>query len=235
YGVTAQHPRVIGGTRPSYTSLPAVIPAGLTWETSTTRNLGVDIGFIEDKLTLVADAYVRKTTDMFTVGPTLPAVFGATPPRGNYADLETKGWEFALNWRDNFNLGDKFLNYTVRLTLADNTSKILKYNNPDKRLTDYYEGQTLGEMWGYVTDGLFVSLDEIENHADQSFIRQSDGRILLPGDIKFRDLNNDGKINAGDNTADNPGDRQIIGNSSPRYTYGAMLGADWNNFFFNVF
>lgn len=235
YGVTAQHPRVLAGTRPSYTSLPAVLPAGLTWETSTTSNIGLDMGFMEDKLQLVADAYVRKTTDMFTTGPTLPAVFGASPPKGNYADLVTKGWELAVNWRDNFSVDDKVLNYTVRLTLADNTSEILKYNNPDKRLTDYYEGQKLGEMWGYVTDGFFVSQDEIANHADQSFIRQSDGRILLPGDIKFKDLNGDGKVNAGDNTLTNPGDRQIIGNSLPRYTYGAMLNADWNNFFFNIF
>jgi TonB-linked SusC/RagA family outer membrane protein len=235
YSVSAQHPRVLGGTRPSYTSLPTILPAGLTWETSTTQNIGIDISFLSNKLQFVGDAYIRKTTDMFTTGPTLPAVFGAAPPRGNYADLETKGWEMVLNWGDNFSVKNKFLNYSIRLNLADNTSKILKYNNPENRLTDYYEGQTVGEMWGYVTEGLFTSLNDIENHADQTYIRQSNGRILLPGDVKFKDLNGDGVINAGDNTLDNPGDRQIIGNSMPRYTYGAQISADWNNFFVNFF
>lgn len=235
YSVSTQHPRVLGGTRPSYTSLPTILPDGLTWETSTTQNVGLDISFLSSKLQFVGDAYIRKTTDMFTTGPTLPAVFGAAPPRGNYADLETKGWEMTLNWRDNFSVKNKFLNYSIRINLSDNTSKILKYNNPDNRLTDYYEGQTIGEIWGYVTEGLFTSLTEIENHADQSFIRQSDGRILLPGDVKFRDVNGDGVVNAGNNTLDNPGDRKIIGNAMPRYMYGAQISADWNNFFVNVF
>ena len=235
YSVTGQHPRVLGNTRPSFTSLPTILPEGLTWETSTTRNIGVDISFLSDKMQFVGDAYIRKTTDMFTTGPTLPAVFGAAPPRGNYADLETKGWEMMLNWSDNFRVKNKPLNYSVRLNMSDNVSTILKYNNPDKRLTDYYEGQVLGEIWGYVTEGLFTSTSEIESHADQTFIRQSDGRILLPGDVKFRDVNGDGRVNAGDNTLNNPGDREIIGNASPRYTYGAMLNADWNNFFVSVF
>lgn len=235
YNVNAQHSMVLGGARPSYTSIPTVIPAGLTWETSTTTNIGIDIGFIKNKLQVVADVYSRKTTDMFTFGPSLPAVFGASPPRGNYADLETKGWELSVHWHDKLNLADKLLNYNIRLTLADNTSKILKYNNPDKRLTDYYEGQKIGDIWGYVTDGFFVSQEDIDNHADQSYIQASNGRILLPGDLKFKDLNGDGKINAGDNTLSNPGDRKIIGNEMPRYTYGIMIGADWNNFFFNAF
>ena len=235
YSVVGQHGRVLGGTRPSYTSLPAVIPDELTWETSTTRNLGLDMAFLDDRLQFVGDIYVRKTTDMFTTGPVLAAVFGAAPPRGNYADLETRGWELSVNWQDDFVMANRPFNYSARFILSDNTSKILKYNNPDKRLTDYYEGQTIGEMWGYVTEGLFTSLDEIESHADQSFIRQSDGRILLPGDIKFKDLNGDGRVNAGDNTVDNPGDRQIIGNSSPRYSYGVQLGGNWNNFFLNAF
>ena len=235
YSVGSQHSRVLGGVRPAFTSLPTILPDGLTWETSTTRNIGIDISMLSHKIQFVGDAYVRKTTDMFTTGPTLPAVFGASPPRGNYADLETKGWEMMLTWRDNFTLSNKPLNYSIRLNLADNTSKILKYNNPEMRLNDYYEGHVIGEIWGYVTEGFFTSMEDIANHADQSFIRQSNGRILLPGDIKFKDINGDGVINAGDNTVTNPGDRQIIGNSMPRYMYGAQFNADWNNFFFNMF
>ena len=112
---------------------------------------------------------------------------------------------------------------------------IRKYNNPDKFLTDYYEGMMIGEMWGFTTEGFFTSPEEIAAHADQSLYRShSSGRIQV-GDIKLRDVNGDGKINVGDNTFDDPGDRSIIGNSAARYRYGNNLGADWGNFFVSTF
>ena len=227
--------RILNGVRPSYTQQPNVIPNGLTWETSTTSNLGLDFSMLTGRLTFSGDAYIRKTTDMFTVGNTLPAVFGTTVPKGNYADLRTTGWEVVLGWQDGFQLGNSPFNYNVRLTLADNQSKILKYNNPNKNLNDYYEGQKVGDIWGYTTEGLFTSTDDIEGHADQSLIAASTSGQLLPGDIKFKDVNGDGVINNGDNRVDSPGDLTIIGNSSKRYTYGTMLGADWNNFFVSAF
>src|SRR5690606_22456450 len=120
------------------------------WETATTRNIGVDLEMATGKLQVSADAYVRETTDMYTIGMTLPAIFGATSPKGNYADLKTKGWEFVVSWRDQLTLGSKPFHYRIGFNMADNQSKILKYNNPDKFLDDYYEGQKIGEIWGYV-------------------------------------------------------------------------------------
>ena len=231
----SQSGRILNGIRPQKTSRPSVLPQGLTWETATTRNFGVDFEMVGGKLQLTADAYVRKTTDMYTIGRTLPATFGATSPKGNYADLETKGWEVVVGWRDQFTVGSKAFTYRVGLNMADNQSKILKYNNPDKFLSDYYEGQKVGEIWGYVTEGFFSSLDEIANHADQSEFLSTARGEYLPGDIKFRDINGDGVINPGDNTLSNPGDRIIIGNRSPRYTFGINLSADWNGFFLSAF
>jgi hypothetical protein len=172
---------------------------------------------------------------MFTVGLTLPAVFGADAPKGNYADLKTKGWEMMLSYRDKFSVGAKPFNYDVRLTLADNTSVITKYNNPQKLLSDYYVGQTLGEIWGYTTEGFFKSAEDVKNSASQNLFRTASSGLWFPGDIKFKDINGDGQITPGTNRIENPGDRSIIGNSAPRYTYGIMLGADWNNFFFSAF
>lgn len=169
---------------------------------------------------------------MFTVGMTLPAVFGTDIPKGNYADLTTKGWEGVLSWRDKFQAGGKPFDYEVRLTMADYTSTIDKFNNPNKKLSDYYAGQTIGEIWGYTTDGYFTSLGDVENSAKQTLFKASNTGQWLPGDIKFRDLNGDGQIDNGDNTVTSPGDRSIIGNSTPRYTYGIILSANWNNFFF---
>ncbi|GAB3917095.1 SusC/RagA family TonB-linked outer membrane protein [Larkinella terrae] len=231
----SQSGRILNGIKPQRTGQPSVIPDGLTWETSTTSDLGLDLGMLNNRLTLNADAYIRKTTDMFTVGMTLPAVFGTDVPKGNYADLTTKGWEAVLAWRDKANVGGKPFGYEVRLTMADYTARIDKFNNPNRRLTDYYAGQTVGEIWGYTTDGYFTSADDIKNSAKQTLYKASNTNQLLPGDIKFRDLNGDGVIDPGDNTVDKPGDRTIIGNSTPRYTYGIMLSADWNNFFFSAF
>jgi TonB-linked SusC/RagA family outer membrane protein len=230
-----QSGRVLNGVRPQYTTQPGVIPDGLTWETSTTQDLGLDLSILNNRLTLNADGYIRNTTDMFTVGLTLPAVFGTAVPKGNYADLKTKGWEMALNWRDEVHLGARPLTYGVRLNMADYTARITKYNNPDKRLSDYYEGQQVGEIWGYTTDGLFTSQDQINGAPSQALFRASTSGKLLPGDVKFQDTNGDGVINNGDNTVASPGDRRVIGNSLPRYTYGAAADVSWSNFFFSVF
>jgi TonB-linked SusC/RagA family outer membrane protein len=231
----AQSNLILNGTRPQTTSRPTVLPDGLTWETSTTSNIGLDFALLSNRLRFSGDAYIRKTTDMFTVGVTLPAVFGATPPRGNYADLKTTGWEMTISWGDKFNLGGKPFSYDLRVALADNKAVIERYNNPNKLLTDYYEGQTLGEIWGYKTLGFFTSADDIAKHANQKQFLSTASGLTYPGDIKLDDTNGDGFVNFGDNTVTNPGDRRIIGNSTPRYTFGINLGAEWNNFFISAF
>lgn len=227
--------RVLDGTRPRSTTYPDVLPVGLTWETVTTRNLGIELELFSGKLNFTGDMYVRETTDMFTRALTPPAIFGASPPEGNYADLKTKGWEAILSWRDQLEVADKPFQYNIRLSMGDYKAEITRYNNPDKFLNDYYEGMTMGEIWGYETDGFFVDQADIDNHADQSRFRSTATGQYFPGDIKLRDLNGDGVIDPGGNTADNPGDRRVIGNTTPRYTFGINLGADWNDLFVSLF
>lgn len=226
---------ILDGARPMLTSMPAVLPDGLTWETSTTRNFGIDLSMVNNRLHFTGDAYVRLTTDMYTIGMTLPATFGTGSPRGNYADMETRGWELMLSWRDQFTLAKKPFRYNIRLSLSDWQAEILRYNNPDKFLNDYYEGMKVGEVWGYVTEGFFVSDEDVANHANQR--AQFPPRIgnYLPGDIKLEDLNGDNFINPGRNTVDDPGDRRVIGNLTPRYTFGINLGSSWNNISFSAF
>ncbi|MEI6141888.1 MAG: TonB-dependent receptor [Mariniphaga sp.] len=232
----SQSGNILNGVKPQYTSRPSVLPDGITWETSTTTDLGLDFAMFSDRLRFVGDYYIRNTTNMFTIGLTLPATFGATAPKGNYADLQTKGWEMAITWRDKFNVGSKPFNYDVRFTLADNKSVIQRYNNPDKLLSDYYEGQVIGEMWGYTTEGFFIDAADVTAHAKQSpQMRASPSNIWYPGDIKLLDTNKDGFINVGTNRVADPGDRSIIGNSAAHYTYGIGINADWNNFFFSTF
>jgi TonB-linked SusC/RagA family outer membrane protein len=227
---------ILNGQLPQYTSRPSVLPDEITWETSTTTDLGLDFSMLSDRLNFVGDLYLRNTTNMFTIGLTLPAIFGATPPKGNYADLQTKGWEASLSWHDQLMVAKKPLKYDVRLTLADNRSVIQRYNNPDKLLSDYYEGMVIGEIWGYETEGFFIDQADITSHAKQSpQMRAAPTSIWYPGDIKLKDLNGDGFINVGTNRVSDSGDRKIIGNNAPRLTYGINLSADWDNFFLSTF
>ena len=227
--------RIIGTTRPQRTGKPNVIPASLTWETATTGNIGLDIDALNRRMNFSADFYRRWTKDMYTTGPTLPAIFGSTVPRGNYARLETTGFEFSIAWRDQFSLARKPFRYNVRITLADHTAKITEFINPEMLLSNYYTGQVMGEIWGYRVEGLFRSQEEIDNHPSQSNIQNRSTRKNYVGDLKFKHLEDDENdfIWYGLNRVGNSGSKTIIGNSTARFTYGVTLGADWNGFFFN--
>jgi hypothetical protein len=212
----------------------------LTWETSTTYDVGLDIDVLNNRLNFIGDYFRRNTTGMYTVGPDVPAVFGAASPKGNNADMKTLGYELSLQWRDQFPVAGKPFNYSVKGMFWDNQSWVTKYYNINKTLgtgqtASYYEGMKIGEIWGYHIEGLFRDQDDINNHATQTGIGVSSQNILKPGDLKFADLDGDGDINTGDNTVDNPGDRRIIGNTSIRYNYGANLSANWNGIGINAF
>ena len=226
--------RVLGGSLNKYTNSPAVIPLSLTWETATTTDIGADFGMLNGKLRVTADYYIRKTKDMYTVGVTLPEVFGAESPKGNYADMTTRGWELSLSYRDHFTLANKPFNYEVRATLHDYKSVIDKYNNATKNLDDYYEGMTVGEVWGYTTDGLFRSDADAKGYVN-TIIKASNDGSWHAGDVKFIDRNENGKIDYGENTVDNPGDKVVLGNTEPRFIYSFTLSGDWNNFFLSAF
>jgi len=232
----SQSGKVLNGVKPQDTSNPDVLPDGITWETATTQNIGLDISSISDRLRFIGDAYIRNTTGMFTIGMTLPAIFGTDPPKGNYADLKTTGWEMSLSWRDRFVVIAKPFNYEIRVTLADNKAVITKYNNPEKVLSDYYEGEVIGEIWGYITEGFFIDSADIADHADQRmFANNSKSQINQPGDIKLLDSDGSGKIDYGTDRIGDTGDKQIIGNSAAHYTYTINLNSDWNNVFVSAF
>ena len=226
---------VLDGGLHKRTSAPNPIPAGLTWEKSTTANIGLDLGLVKNKLRLNVDYYVRKTTDMYVPGPTLPDVFGASSPKGNYAGMTTNGFELSIDWHDQFILANKVFKYQVRASLYDYVSTIDKYNNPTKRFTDYYEGMTLGEIWGFKTDGLFQYDPSPEEYVNTIFTSSSDSKWHA-GDLKIQNLDGslDNMITKGDQTVDNPGDMTIIGNSLPRYQYNFSLNADWNGVFLSA-
>lgn len=223
--------QILDGSQPVAVYAPGVVSNTLTWEKVRTINGGIDLALLNNRLSASFDYYVRYTEGMLTKSKTLPSVFGASEPKTNAADLKTKGWELSLRWRDQFMLADSPFNYSIKVALADSRAFITKYDNPNKRLGDYYEGQEIGEMLGLTTEGFFQTEEEIKNHADQSAVGEDDQSYkFYVGDLKFADLNNDGKINKGDWTLANPGDFRKIGNSSSRYPYSFDLSADWKGF-----
>jgi len=234
YGISTSG-RVLNGARNPFTSVPAVIPNNLTWETARTANVGVDLSFMNNQLTLVADFYSRKTLNMYTVGQQLPDVFGANSPKGNFADMTTSGFELSVNYKDQFELADKPFNWSVKANLADYRSTIDKYNNETGNLNDYYAGQRVGEIWGYQTQGLFQSQAEIDAAPTQILIKSSNSGKVYPGDIRFADLDGNGAIDYGSNTLSSHGDKTIIGNKDPRYIYSFNINFDYQNFYLSSF
>ena len=230
-------------TKPTTATISDPNSGDLTWETAQSHNLGLDAAFFDGRLSFTAEGYIRDTKDMLTAGIALPATYGASSPKMNSADLRTKGYELSLGWADQFNLAGKPFSYNVSVSFNDYVSHITKFDNPERSFAkNYYVGMQLGEIWGYRTDGLFFSDEEAAMYpVDQTsvnfIINASSGaeKGLRGGDIKFRDLDGDGKISLGKNTVDDPGDREIIGNSQPRYHYGVNLGFKWYGFDFSLF
>lgn len=228
-----------GSVLPKYSSLSAPIASGMTWETAQQWDFGFDLTMLGNRLNLTVDGYIRDTKDMLTDGVDLPGVYGADLSDMNAADLRTKGYEITLNWRDRLTLGNKPFEYSVGLNLSDYKSVITKYDNENKTFAkDYYEGMEIGEIWGYVTDGLFQTDEEAKAYAekvDLSYVLKGQTGGWQAGDVKFVDLDGDGKVGIGSNNVDNPGDRKILGNSLPSFSYGISASAQWNGFDVSAF
>ncbi|WP_277482623.1 SusC/RagA family TonB-linked outer membrane protein [Catalinimonas alkaloidigena] len=233
---------IMDDSKTEYITAPNPISPSLTWETITSTNVGIDLGFFDNRLTGSFDWYNRNTKDMLTKGKTLPEVFGANEPQENAADLRTRGWEVAMDWRNHGTLAGKALSYNLGLVVSDNKTIITKFDNPTKLLNQYYVGQELGEIWGYNIEGYFASDQEAADHPiDQTLVNSRILRApgewgqLRAGDIKFRDLNGDGIISPGQNTLNDHGDLTLIGNTQARYAFGFRGGANWNGFDLSFF
>lgn len=228
---------LINGTSTPTTGTPGALPSGLTWETVTTLDIGMDARFFDNRLGLTFDWYERTVSDMHTAGVTLPSSFGTGSPTRNFGELTTTGWELGLDFKHSFSNG---LNINATASVTDYEEKITKFANTTKSINSYYEGKVLGEIWGYETDRFFTEDDFNE---DGSYAEGVPSQELYenswfeygPGDVKYKDLNGDGEITYGSNTVDDHGDLKRIGNSTPSYIYNFTIGADFKGFDFKVF
>jgi TonB-linked SusC/RagA family outer membrane protein len=234
---------LIGNKYTSYAGVPTTLNPNLTWETIQTLDLGADARLFDDKVGLVFDWYERKTLDMLGAGQVVPSSFGASSPMVNYGELTTNGYEIAVDFAHKFKNG---LNLVLSASLTDYTTKITKFASAsDPNIYNNYEGKTVGEIWGYETDRLFQVEDFDLNPTTNKYVLktgipvqtklETSSFTFAPGDIKYKDLDNNGEIAYGINTLSDHGDLKVIGNSQPRYLYGFRVAADWKGFDVDVF
>lgn len=232
-------PWIYGNNVPKTLEAPGMVRADFTWEKVESVNGGLDFGFLNNRLTGSFDIYRRNTIGMLGPSEEFPSVAGAKAPLQNAADLKSKGWELSLSWRDRIGKVD----YGVAFNLYDSRSYITRYKNDTGLFYDrneaqdgkrYRIGMEIGEIWGYVTDGFYTADDFMDNGALKEGVVRINGVTSHVGDIKYKNLRDDENsvnvIDTGDNTADNPGDRKIIGNSQARLQYGLNGYANWKGF-----
>lgn len=224
---------LIDNKRPLSIYSPALVSDNYSWEKVNTTNFGLDFGLWNNTIAVSADLYTRRTIGMLTLGRDLPNVIGATEPNENAADLKTKGWELSIAYNTKFNVADDDLDFSARFLLSDSYSHITKFDNPSNSILQYYEGMRMGEIWGLHSDGLFQNTAEIDK-LDQTSIIPWGALSIVPGWPKFKDLDNDGKIEKG-YTLDNTKDLRVIGNTTPRYQFGLDLNMNWKGFDFRAF
>ena len=229
-----------GDSKYDYFGMPKMVPSTLTWETINTTNIGLDLGFLQGELNVNLDWFQRDTKDMLAPGKELPSVLGTSAAYGNEGSLRSRGWEITIDYRHKF--GD--VNFYGTFNISDYKTKVTDWDS-NNLINGYYTGKEYGEIWGFKTDRYFDFSDFSgkddkgnwiykEGVADQTKL-QNGGFVYGPGDIKFVDVDGNGKIDWGEGTPDNHGDLVKIGNFTPRYQYSLRLGAEWKGFDIDLF
>lgn len=200
------------------------------WETSEQFNVGIDARFLSSRLSLTADWYVKNTKDWLVPAPVL-ATAGTAGPVINGGDVKNTGIELGLTWNDN--IGRDFT-YSVGANFAYNHNEVGNIPTEDgiihgntnqiyQNAEEFYRaenGHAIGYFWGYRMAGIFQSKQDIDNWiAAGNGVMQAN---VQPGDVKYVDLNHDGRID--------DKDKDDLGNGLPKYTFGFNIMLGWKGF-----
>ena len=194
----------------------------ITWETTTSTDIGIDLGFLDQRLHATFDWYWKTTEDML-LDIQIPYTMGYASPSTNAGTMSTKGFDLELGWSDR--VGE--FSYNISVNLSDFTSRIDDINGSEfisggkiKRAGCYFN-----EWYGYICDGIYQTQDEVTNSATLN-------STVSVGDLKYRDISGpdgkpDGKISP-------EYDRVPLGNSLPRYQYGGQFSCAWRGIDFSL-
>lgn len=223
------------GMRTNTSKVGNLISTTLTWEKVSSWNVGLDWGAFNNRLTGNFDVYTRYTKDMVGPANELPATLGIAVPKTNNCDLHTTGWELQVKWRDHLKNG---FGYGLALSLSDQNTYIDSYPGNTTNSTAYYlKGHRINEIWGYETIGIARTNDEMISHLSTlpNGGQNAIGSQWAAGDIMYKDLNRDGKIDSGAGTLDDHGDMRVLGDDNPHYFFSFDVTADWKGFDFRAF
>jgi TonB-linked SusC/RagA family outer membrane protein len=218
---------------PAIGAFPEYVPnPDLTWETSRQTDVGIDMMLAKNRLGVNFDWYHKKTVDWLVQG-LIHGSAGTQAPWVNGGDIVNQGIELQLNWNDK--IGD--FRYDLSANFGHNTNEVVKIANGDNYLDGaadilgsgvFYRaeiGKPLGYFIGYRTDGIFQNQAEID-----AYTHPETGEPVMPkarpGDVRFRDLDNDGAITLLD--------REMIGNPNPDFDYGLSLNLEYKAFDFGI-
>jgi TonB-linked SusC/RagA family outer membrane protein len=254
---------VVGGAKLYQFSTPGSVSASVTWQDITTLNYGFDARFLNSRLGLSAEWFIRDTENMIIQQEGFPTTFGTGAPQSNFGTLRTKGYELQLDFNHQFRNG---VGINITATLSDALTNITEYGST-KQIDQWYVGKTYGEIWGYETEGLYQKEDFVydENNALVQvqvtnpggavyWVNQladpnapTQGRLQSgtfkfgPGDVRLKDLDGDGFITPGNrlisDAEGNPdyGDLKVIGNSTPRLLYSLRTDLTYKGIDLSVF
>jgi TonB-dependent starch-binding outer membrane protein SusC len=221
-------PEIYPGSAPERVANPE-----LRWETTEQFNLGFNLNALRNKFSLIVDLYHKETKDILIPNVPIPSLVGNNPPASNAGNVVNMGIEIETGYTDR--IGE--LGYKVSFNGAFNRNRMTYIGNQEKLLngagvatamsnvTMAKEGYPIGFFYGYVTDGIFQSPDEVKAHVSSSGkIIQPDAR---PGDFRYLDLDDNGIINSLD--------RDMIGDPNPDFVFGLNITADYRNFDLTIF
>ena len=218
----------------------------IKWESQEQWNVGLDLGFLNDRINLTVDWYIKESRDML-MKLNLPSIMGTqgngssalAAPWGNYGHIRNTGLEISLNthpirgqftWDSDFQIS---FNKNKLISLSDGATSVALtgYGQWTDVVSYTKEGEALYNFYGYVCDGVYEDLEDLETSPKPEAYPSngvfSKGSSVWVGDIKYKDLNGDGVINESDRT--------VIGNPLPKYTFGWNNSFSYKNFDLNIF
>ena len=220
---------LVNGQRVNISNAPGLVSPSLTWESVRSWNIGLDFGMFNNRLQGTFDYYVRTTKDMVGPAPAHPSILGVELPKENNSDMRSNGWDLEVRWRDR--IGQ--VGYGIKLVLSDDYQTITRFHNPNRLLSKWCEGKRMGDIYGYLVEGIAQTNEQMNEWLTNN--KPSWGSNWAAGDVMYKDLNGDKKVNSGKGTYDDMGDLTKIGNSLPRYRFGITLDANWKGFDFLIF
>lgn len=233
--IGGSHRYSFGGQQVTGASLTRIPNENISWETTEITDFGIDLGFLDNRLLATVNYFIKDTEDMLLAPPTIGSIGRASIPDQNIGAVRNQGLEVELGFQ-NASSNAISLNISANASFIQNEVLSLGgreflasqfYGRPNQEIVRTFEGQPIGTFFGWQTDGLYQTEQEINNDRNIANDPRREQGLIQPGDVRFLDLNDDGVID--------DEDRTILGDPFPDMTYGLNVDLRFKQFDFTVF